>query len=82
VIWYNISAMGKYIISTPSIMGGAPVITGTRIPIAVILHRLKEGNALPAIHDMYPWVDQQTLEHAIDEAIRVISTPSNAKNVL
>jgi len=37
--------MKKYIISDPNIMGGEPVIVGTRIPIEVILHR---GYALKA----------------------------------
>ena len=73
--------MGKYIISTPNIMGGAPVIKGTRIPVAVVLHRLKEGNTLAAIHAMYPWVDNHTLEQAVDEAIGFISTPPHAKEV-
>jgi uncharacterized protein (DUF433 family) len=45
--------MNKYIISNQNIMGGAPVIKGTRIPIEVILHRLKEGNSLAAIHKIY-----------------------------
>ena len=44
--------MSKYITSTPDIMGGAPVIKGTRIPMEVILHRLKEGYPIEAIHAM------------------------------
>jgi uncharacterized protein (DUF433 family) len=70
--------MGKYITSTPDIMGGAPVITETRIPIEVILYRLKEGYPLEAIHDMYNWVDIKTLEGAVDEAIHTISTTLHA----
>jgi uncharacterized protein (DUF433 family) len=61
--------MRKYIISDPKIMGGAPVIAGTRIPIEVILHRLKEGNSIRAIHAMYSWVDIQILTGAVEEAI-------------
>ena len=70
--------MVKYIISDPQIMGGAPVIKGTRIPIDVILHRLKEGNTLEAIHKMYPWVTKKTLTGAVDEAIQSISTTLHA----
>lgn len=51
----------KYITTTPDVMGGAPVIKGTRIPIEVILYRLKEGYPIEAIHDMYRWVDMQPL---------------------
>ncbi len=41
--------MSKYIISDPDIMGGAPVIKGTRIPLEVILYRLKEGYSVEEI---------------------------------
>ena len=66
--------MKKYIISDPNIMGGAPVIKGTRIPLEVILHRLKEGNSIAAIHTMYSWVDRQTLKGAVEEAIQTVTT--------
>ena len=62
-------------------MGGAPVIHETRIPIDVILYRLKEGYTLKAIHAMYTWVDMKTLEGAIDEAIQLISTTFHAEKV-
>jgi len=71
----------KYLTSTPDIMGGAPVIRGTRVPIEVILYRLKEGHSLKEIHSMYPWVETQTLERAIDEAIGRISTTIHAEKV-
>ncbi|MBI2085850.1 DUF433 domain-containing protein [Candidatus Daviesbacteria bacterium] len=38
--------MKKYITSKHDTMGGAPCITGTRIPIAVIVQRLKEVGLL------------------------------------
>ena len=70
--------MRKNIISDPNIMGGAPVIKGTRIPIEVILHRLKEGNSLAAIHEMYSWVDKNTLTGAVEEAIQTVTTTLHA----
>lgn len=66
--------MITYITSDPQIMGGEPVINGTRTPIEVILYRLKEGNSITAINEMYPWIDEQTLSGAIEEAIQVITT--------
>ncbi len=74
---YNCT-MGKYIVSDPNIMGGAPAIKGTRIPIEVILHRLKEGNSLEEIHKMYSWVDKKTLAGAVDEAIQTVTTTLHA----
>jgi uncharacterized protein (DUF433 family) len=62
----------KYISSTPDIMDGTPVIVGTRIPIEVILYRLKDGYTLDELQEMYDWVDRQTLDGAIDEAISYI----------
>ncbi len=73
--------MKKYIISDPQIMGGAPVIKGTRIPIDVILHRLKEGNSLKAIHKLYPWIALDKLSGAIEEAIETITSRLHAKKV-
>jgi uncharacterized protein (DUF433 family) len=73
--------MSQYITSTPNIMGGMPVIKGTRIPIEVVLYRLKEGHTVEAIHDFYPWVDIKTLENAIDEAIQRINTTFHAERI-
>jgi len=70
--------MAKYIISDPEIMGGAPVIKGTRVPIEVILHRLKEGNTIEAIQKMYSWVDMKTLAGAVEEAIQTVTTTLHA----
>ena len=65
--------MNKFIHSNPEIMGGAPVIKGTRVPISVILYRLKEGYMIETIHEMYPHINIKTLEGAIDEAIETIT---------
>lgn len=59
-------------------MGGAPVIKGTRIPIEVILYRLKEGNSIETIHKMYSWVDIKILTGAIEEAIQTVTTTLHA----
>lgn len=68
--------MKKFIISDPEILGGTPVIKGTRIPIARILFLLKDGYTLEAIHEDFSHVDKKTLEGAIDEAIELV----NSKN--
>ena len=70
--------MKKYIVSDPNIMGGAPVIKGTRIPIEVILHRLKEGNSVEEVHKMYSWVDIKIFTGAVEEAIQTITTTLHA----
>jgi uncharacterized protein (DUF433 family) len=70
--------MSKYILSDPTIMGGTPVIKGTRIPLEVILHRLKDGYSIEALQQMYNWVDLNTLTGAIEEAIQAITTTFHA----
>lgn len=71
----------KYIASAPDIMGGAPVVAGTRVPIEVILYRLKDGYTLDELQEMYNWVDRKTLEGAIDEAISYIGKALHAEEV-
>ena len=73
--------MTKYITSDPQIMGGQPVIKGTRVPIEVILHLLKQGYPLEVIHEDYPHIPFETLSGAIDEAIHVVNTALHAKKV-
>lgn len=70
--------MKKYITSKPDIMGGAPCIVGTRIPIDVILYRLKEGISVKELYKMYPWVEKGKFEGAIDEVVEL--THKLAKN--
>ena len=70
-----------YITSTPDIMGGAPVIKGTRVPIDVILHLLKQGYPLEVIHEDYQHIPLETLSGAIDEAIQIVNTTLHAKGV-
>jgi uncharacterized protein (DUF433 family) len=74
--------MNKYIVSDPNILGGTPVIAGSRIPIEVIFYRLKEGCSVEDIHMMYDWLDRDILEGAIEEAIRALVTTLHGKKIL
>lgn len=59
--------MKKYIISDPDILGGTPVIKGTRIPVDRVLFLFKEGYTIDDIHNEYNHVDVKTLEKVLDE---------------
>ncbi len=74
--------MGNYIISDPDILGGTPVIKGTRVSVGRILFLLKDGYTLEAIHEDYPHIDIKTLSAAIDEVIEDPNTKLHAKKVL
>ena len=65
--------MDKYIASNPNILGGKPVIKGTRIPVDQILFLLKDGYTVQAIHELYPHVNEQTIEGTIDETARLLN---------
>lgn len=63
-----------YITSNPKVLGGIPVIADTRVPVDVVLYRLKEGYTLGEIHDMYPHISIDTLKKVIDEIARKLPT--------
>lgn len=44
----------KHIICNPSILGGKPTITGTRIPVELILELLAQGTSYDEILEDYP----------------------------
>ena len=72
--------MKQYIISDPNILGGRPVISGTRIPVDQILFLLKEGFTIEAINEEYPQLDKKTIAGTIDAAAYLINT--NASKIL
>jgi uncharacterized protein (DUF433 family) len=52
------------IVSDPDIMGGTPVIRGTRITAQAILGRINAGDSICSILEEYPYLDQETVEAA------------------
>ena len=56
------------IITDPEILGGKPVIAGTRISVALIMERLAEGRSVADILTEYPHLTQivATIEWARD----------------
>lgn len=47
---------------SPEIMGGTPVFTGTRVPVAFLFEHIEAGETLDDFLDGYPSV---TREHAV-----------------
>ncbi len=74
--------MKKYITSKSDVMGGTPCITGTRIPVEVILYRLKEGYTLKDLHKMYPWVELKKFEGVLEELASSVHKLKDDKTVL
>lgn len=57
-------ARDRNITSDPEILGGTPVIAGTRIPVYAILGRLQGGDTLDDLADDYPHVPVEAFETA------------------
>ena len=58
----------RYIHSDPGIMGGVPVIRGTRIPAQSVLSRIEGGDSLDDLLADYPEVPRAAFEAAITYA--------------
>lgn len=63
------------IVSDPEIMGGAPVIRGTRITVAAILGRIEGGDSVENILEDYPYLDSDIVTAA---AVYARANPSAA----
>lgn len=54
-------ALRKYVEINPKILGGAPVILGTRIPIERIYQLIKQGHTVENLQEEYPWVNKKKI---------------------
>lgn len=66
--------MKTYITSDPEIMSGAPVIIGTRVPIAGIVYLLKDGFTIDQISKQFPHVGLKKLRGAMNELAYKVET--------
>ena len=82
-ICYDIAIMNKknLIIRDPNILGGAPTIAGSRIPVVKILYLVREGLTLRQISKMYPHVSLKALEGTISELAQKVETQPYASKV-
>ena len=53
------------IVTDPSVMGGAPVIQGTRVPVYVILEHLEAGRTVEEILEDYPALTADAVRAAL-----------------
>ncbi len=49
----------------PEILGGSPVITGTRIPIERIYHLVRQGYTTKTLKEEYPHVEAKKIQYII-----------------
>ena len=56
----------KLIECNPSIMMGKPVITGTRIPVELILEKFAAGETIEQLLESYPCLTNETVHAALN----------------
>lgn len=71
----------KFITSDPGILGGKPIIAGTRIPVARVVHLLKEGYTIEAIHQEYPHVEIKSIAGTVSELETMLNDNRNASKI-
>ena len=57
----------------PKILGGKPVIKGTRIPIYIILTMLRDGASFEKIMEDYPRLEIEDIKAVLDYSIYLAS---------
>lgn len=64
------------IVEDPAVMGGVPVVKGTRIPARMLHARLAGGDTVESILEDYPYLDRKTVEAS---ALYVAANPARGR---
>ena len=59
----------EYIVRNPKILGGKPIINGTRISVEFILELIRSGGSVKDIVALYPHLKEIWVEEAISYAL-------------
>ena len=59
---------GQLITIDAEILGGIPVFSGTRVPVAVLFENLADGLSLDEILDSYPTLKREQAINALHQA--------------
>ena len=62
----------KIVHSNPEIMSGAPVFTGTRVPVQALLDCLEEGDTINSFLAGYPSVTREQVVGFLEEAAQAL----------
>ena len=64
---------GRRIVVDPTILGGKPVVRGTRISVELLLRKLSEGASVADLLDAYPRLTEADVHAAIAHAADAIA---------
>jgi uncharacterized protein (DUF433 family) len=60
--------MSKVATCNPNVLGGTPVFSGTRVPIASLFDYLSHGRTIDYFLEQFPTVRREQVETLLDEA--------------
>lgn len=63
----------KLITQDPNILGGKPIIAGTRMSVESILELLSSGMEIKDILKEYPFLEKEQIQAAINYAAKIVS---------
>lgn len=66
----------ELVVRDPAILGGTPVIRGTRLTAQAILGRLQGGDTIESVLEDYPYLDRETVEAA---ALWALANPARGR---
>lgn len=64
--------MNNHIVMNPEILGGKPIIKGTRISVELILKLLSSGMSIEEIRNDYPHLKRGDILAAIEYAAQIL----------
>jgi len=68
--------MGRRVTSDAAIMGGTPVIEGTRIPVYLVLDYLADGYSIADILSDFPYLTSEDVSAALEYASQLARDPA------
>src|SRR3989338_5364943 len=69
--WYN-KVMKNLITQNPDILGGKPIISGTRISVETILELISSGMDKEAIIKEYPFLTKKQIQASVNFAAKLV----------
>jgi uncharacterized protein (DUF433 family) len=79
---YIVPVKHEHIAIDPGILGGKPVIKGTRIPVALILRAFREGMSVEELLNGYPRLTREDIDDALafgDDYFASVAEPELAE---
>ncbi|HEV8194240.1 MAG TPA: DUF433 domain-containing protein [Ktedonobacterales bacterium] len=68
------ASTAAYIVRDPRVLGGKPVIAGTRISVQLILEKLRDGWTIETLLDDYPQLTREQIVAALAYAAESLGT--------